>query len=83
MSVSWMMRATGTKERAVGAAAPTSEQTTWRTHAIVGAVALAVGIGVLIYTTDAASTEARLNDFYREALPAYLALTHGHLLAFL
>ena len=83
MSVSGMMRATGTKERAAGAAAPTSEQRTSRTHAVVAAVAFAVSIGVLIYTTDAASTEARLNDFYREALPAYLALTHGHLLAFL
>jgi hypothetical protein len=83
MSVSGIMRATGARERADGAAGSTPGQTSWRTHAIVAVLALAVSIGVLIYTTDAGSTEAKLNDFYREALPAYLALTHGHLLSFL
>jgi hypothetical protein len=48
--------------------------------AIVGFVA---GVAVLAFATAAASAVPKFNDFYRESWPAYAALAHGHVLAFL
>ncbi len=74
-----------TKRRTASASTPAaaSDGAGWPTTAIVMGLALTASIGVMVYAISAGSTEAKLNDFYREALPAYLALTHGHLLAFL
>src|SRR5437588_9389682 len=54
-----------------------------RANLIVASVGIAAGIAVLAYTAGIAATPRRLNDFYREAWPAYAALAHGHVLGFL
>jgi hypothetical protein len=51
-------------------------------HAIVAVLASAAAISVTVAAARAAGRAARLNDFYHEAAPSYLALTHGHLLDF-
>jgi len=51
-------------------------------HAIVAALAAGVALAMIADAANQTGGTARLNDFYREAAPSYLALTHGHLLAF-
>jgi hypothetical protein len=51
-------------------------------HAIIGTFAAAVAIAMTADAATAASGLARLNDFYSEAAPSYLALIHGHVLGF-
>jgi alpha-1,6-mannosyltransferase len=51
-------------------------------HAIIAVLAAAVAVGMTTAAADAASGLARLNDFYHEAAPSYLALMHGHVLGF-
>jgi hypothetical protein len=55
----------------------------WRVHLIVTIVGCAAAAMTLAYVSAYASTTAKLNDFYREAWPAYQALIHGHLVEFL
>ncbi len=55
----------------------------WRGSLLFGCVAFAASVAALAYATTAGKGLLRFNDFYREALPAYTALTHGHLLGFL
>ena len=51
-------------------------------HAIIAVLAAAVAVGMTAAAANAASGLARLNDFYREAAPSYVALMHGHVLGF-
>jgi hypothetical protein len=51
-------------------------------HAIIAILATAAGLAVTAYAANAATGLARLNDFYREAAPSYLALMHGHFVSF-
>jgi len=50
---------------------------------IVMAVAVTVGVPVLVWAANQPRAVAKMNDFYREAWPAYAALAHGHVLKFL
>jgi hypothetical protein len=49
-------------------------------------VALVLGLAMtavsLVYTVSATGRVLRFNDFYKEAWPAYSALSHGHVLGF-
>jgi hypothetical protein len=51
-------------------------------QAIIAALATAAGLAMMAAAANAASGLARLNDFYHEAAPSYLALMHGHFLGF-
>lgn len=51
--------------------------------AIVGVVGILASVAALLYAVSAPAHEARLNDFYHEAWPAYQALLHGHVAGFL
>src|SRR5437868_14184660 len=55
----------------------------WPVHAIVATLAVAAGVAVLAYIADAPLRSAKINDFYSEAWPAYIALAHGHVVGFL
>jgi hypothetical protein len=51
-------------------------------HVIIATLATAAGLAMTAYAANAASGLARLNDFYNEAAPSYIALMHGHVLGF-
>jgi hypothetical protein len=55
----------------------------WVPHVIVAAAGILASVSALLYALGASPHEARLNDFYTEAWPAYSALLHGHPLGFL
>jgi hypothetical protein len=52
-------------------------------HLAVATIGFAAAALALAYVSAHASTTANLNDFYREAWPAYQALIHGHVVEFL
>jgi hypothetical protein len=62
---------------------PVESATTRRIHVTVAVLGVAASLGALVYVVGAPPNQARLNDFYREAWPAYAALFHGHVLEFL
>jgi hypothetical protein len=51
-------------------------------HAIIATLATAAALAMTAYAASAARSLARLNDFYHEAAPSYIALMHGHFLGF-
>lgn len=53
-----------------------------RADAIVALIATAAGVAMTAAAANPAAGLGRLNDFYHEAAPSYLALIHGHLLGF-
>jgi hypothetical protein len=55
----------------------------WPTRLAVVAIGIVVATAMLAYVTASAGTNTKLNDFYREAWPAYQALAHGHVVEFL
>ena len=50
-----------------------------RDDLVAGVFGIVLAVAVLAYASATGSTLIRLNDFYREAWPAYQALRHGHL----
>jgi hypothetical protein len=60
----------------------TGSPTTWRDHLPLAALNVVAGMILLAVWVNAGVGEARFNDFYREAWPAYSALAQGHLLGF-
>ena len=54
-----------------------------RDSIIVATLGTAGGTAVLIWASHPAKHIGKLNDFQREAAPAYTALAHGHVLEFL
>ena len=53
-----------------------------RDDLVAGVFGIVLAVAVLAYASATGSTLIRLNDFYREAWPAYQALRHGHLVGF-
>jgi Glycosyltransferase family 87 len=51
-------------------------------HVIIAILATAAAVVMTAAAANAAGGLARLNDFYREAAPSYVALMHGHVLGF-
>ena len=51
-------------------------------QAIIAILATAAAVAATAAAANEASGLVRLNDFYREAAPSYLALMHGHLVGF-
>jgi hypothetical protein len=55
---------------------------TWGVHVVVAVIGIGASVAALVYAIGAPPSQARLNDFYHEAWPAYAALVHGNVLEF-
>lgn len=55
---------------------------TWREHLPIASVNVVTTLVLFAVCVHATSAELKLNDFYREAWPAYAALVHGEVLRF-
>jgi Glycosyltransferase family 87 len=52
-------------------------------QAIIAVLASVAAVAILAYAADPVNGLHKLNDFYGEAAPSYVALMHGHVLGFL